>query len=554
MSIDARVRLFTGLAALSLLATGCGGGGSRAVPAAGTGNAASAGRVTVTILSHSTAQSVARRPQYVSPSTQSAAISVNGAAPTIINLTTSSPNCSGSPLACTVTVTAPVGTDTFTIALYDAQNGTGSKLSTASTTLAVVAGLNTLNVVENGVVASVNVSLNPPSVTSGASAALQVNLSAYDPDNNLIVGGTYSDASGNALTITLTDTDTSGATTITPSSVTGASANITLNYTGAVIPAPTISATVSGGSFSGTVTSTTLIIGVNQQLYIANRNGPSVLTFPVSGPYGNAAPNRNIVGGNTQLVSPIGLALDNAGNIYVNETDGGSTVAVFSSAANGNVAPATTFTTTFNVVGSEGIAVNSSGNVYVSSYLSQLIDVFPAAPSGNVTPTAVISGANTLLSDPVGMTLSPTNLYVTDYAGNAVYIYAANANGNVAPTATISGGNTQLNHPGEVVLDYTGRIIVANTGTTCCSSGFVLVFASGASGNATPVAVISGANTGLMDPSGVAVDTSGNIWVSDAAANAIYRFASTANGNVAPTATYSGALTTLSDPQSLQLR
>jgi len=82
----------------------------------------------------------------------------------------------------------------------------------------------------------------------------------------------------------------------------------------------------------------------------------------------------------------------------------------------------------------------------------------------------------------------------------------------------------------------------------------VLVFASGASGNATPVAVISGANTGLMDPSGVAVDTSGNIWVSDAAANAIYRFASTANGNVAPTATYSGALTTLSDPQSLQLR
>lgn len=290
----------------------------------------------------------------------------------------------------------------------------------------------------------------------------------------------------------------------------------------------------------------------SQYLYVANRKAASVLTFPVAGPFGNVSPSTRIGGANTQLVLPDGLAVDNSGDIYVGENDDipRSVIAGFAAGANGNSAPAFTFTPT-PTLKVEGLVVDSSGNVYVSSWIGSLVDVFAPRPSGSAAPSRVISGPNTLLRGPDGMALNSGKLYVADYLNNAICVFSANARGNVAPTTRIAGASTLLNHPGEVALDSTGRIIVANTGTG--GHGFVLVFGRGAGGNVAPVAMISGANTGLLDPTGVAVDSTGAIWVSDGTANAIYRFASDANGNVAPTATFYGAATTLSNPQSLTI-
>jgi hypothetical protein len=120
-------------------------------------------------------------------------------------------------------------------------------------------------------------------------------------------------------------------------------------------------------------------------------------------------------------------------------------------------------------------------------------------------------------------------------ARTRIEIFASNANDNVTPYATISG-------------------IVANEGTSCCNgAGNVVIFAPGATGNATPVARLSGPLTGLREPSGIAVDSTGSIWVSDAVAEAIFRFAPAANGNVAPIQTISGPATTLSDAWDVRL-
>jgi hypothetical protein len=81
-----------------------------------------------------------------------------------------------------------------------------------------------------------------------------------------------------------------------------------------------------------------------------------------------------------------------------------------------------------------------------------------------------------------------------------------------------------------------------------------VIFGSGASGNATPVATISGPLTTIVSPSGVGIDPTGGFWVSDASANQLLKFATNATGNAAPIASISGPATGLSDPQQLTVR
>lgn len=62
-------------------------------------------------------------PDFVSPSTQSIEVAINGGVPEVTNLTPSSPDCTppsqNEPLECTVPVVAPPGNDRFTATTYD---------------------------------------------------------------------------------------------------------------------------------------------------------------------------------------------------------------------------------------------------------------------------------------------------------------------------------------------------------------------------------------------------------------------------------------------------
>jgi hypothetical protein len=51
---------------------------------------------------------------------------------------------------------------------------------------------------------------------------------------------------------------------------------------------------------------------------------------------------------------------------------------------------------------------------------------------------------------------------ITSYGPDSVTIYTANSNGNVAPMATISGPLTQLDKPSGIVVDSIGNVYVAN--------------------------------------------------------------------------------------------
>lgn len=120
----------------------------------------------------------ARSPQYVSYRTQSVAINGSGvntsASEIIANVTPGSTGCtSTAPVTCTIPFAANIGyAESFTVTAYDAPNGTGNVLSTATVTQAI----------RNGSANTVSVTLDPLVTFTGAinfSEALTVG-----PDGN----------------------------------------------------------------------------------------------------------------------------------------------------------------------------------------------------------------------------------------------------------------------------------------------------------------------------------------------------------------------------------
>jgi virginiamycin B lyase len=190
-------------------------------------------------------------PEYVSPSTQSMTVNASGQPLQVFNLTPSSAGCSTSSttgyLTCTETAFFPSGPQAITIWLWDQQNGKGSQLSTATTSVTIAeGGTTTIPITLNGIVWKAKVLLDGSATASipvGTPTSIPVIVDAYDADNNLVMlPGSYTPA------VTLSDSDTSGATSLSESSATTPGESITLTYTGAAISSATIIPTVGSNS------------------------------------------------------------------------------------------------------------------------------------------------------------------------------------------------------------------------------------------------------------------------------------------------------------------
>jgi hypothetical protein len=241
MKIGARLSAAGAAAALLGLAACGGNGGSTqsAVPAISAASNGTTANFTIKVPGGVSRAATVRRPAYISPNSQSAAItlvSVNGTpstqAATIVDLTPNSKSCSSSSgtLVCSAAVPAPPGSDAFSLTLYSAPGGAGSKLSTGTVTATIKpATLNTVPLTLNGIVSAIAVSLSAPNALGdGRPASLGVTVTATDASGATIIGpGAYQPS------ITLTDNDTSGHTSLSSTVVSAPGGKpIVLNYDG----------------------------------------------------------------------------------------------------------------------------------------------------------------------------------------------------------------------------------------------------------------------------------------------------------------------------------
>jgi hypothetical protein len=150
--------------------------------------------------------------------------------------------------------------------------------------------------------------------------------------------------------------------------------------------------------------------------------------------------------------------------------------------------------------------------------------------------TAAASHASTASAPTYGAT------WTVDTAANSITEYAPSASGAATPVATVSGPDTGLSGPAGVAVGPTGTVYVANT-----LANSITVYDAGSNGDATPAATISGPRTGLDGPSSIAIG-SGQLWVTDPADNLVEAFDANNNGDAPPAETLHGWRTALHHP------
>ncbi len=298
-------------------------------------------------------------------------------------------------------------------------------------------------------------------------------------------------------------------------------------------------------------------------LYVANTR-VSTVTVYAEGATGDATPIQDISGRDTGLQGPSDVAVDASGNIYV-ANGAGNSVTVYAAGATGNVAPIQDISGSMTGLHNPaGLALDPlNGDIYVASETSNLhggkITIYPSGSTGNIPPTGVIEGSRTAMDLPAALTFNATGkIYVPNANGNSVTIYGASAHGDSAPIRSISGSNTGLEFPQQIALDTQRRIYVANhpNGTFL---GSVTVYAVLANGNVAPIRTIAGRRTNLYNDEGIAVDGSGHIYVANGGnlgsiASSVTVYIAHANGNVAPINTISGPNTGLVVPVGIAIR
>jgi Beta-propeller repeat len=299
-------------------------------------------------------------------------------------------------------------------------------------------------------------------------------------------------------------------------------------------------------------------------IYVANdlgghvvrheRNDRGRVTVYPSGSDGNIAPIAIISGAATGLAFPIGIALDSSANIYVandstantGNSSTGPSITVYPAGSNGNAAPIAVIAgDNTDLDYPQAVALDSSGNLYVEGYINDVgesINTYPAGSNGNVSPAATIVGANTGLDDSSGIALdSGGNLYVLNSFGGptqlgSVTVYPAGSSGDEVPTVTITSNYSGIDYASGIAVDSTGNIYVANESGGAEKDGSITIYSAGSYAAGPPIATITGDNTGISNPFGIAVDPSGNIFVLNIY-DAITEYPAGSAGDVMPNAT-----------------
>ena len=297
---------------------------------------------------------------------------------------------------------------------------------------------------------------------------------------------------------------------------------------------------------SGTLLGTTLLYGIGLAPQMALR--PGIITT-VAGTFGTLT-----------LFNPEGVAVDTSGNIYIADSinqvirkvavSGGAlsivagTLSAPGSSGDGGAASSA------NLNNPTGVALDGAGNLYIADQgngrirevnaVTGIITTVAGGGNGQAgtdsygdggpATGAVLSGPNDVAVDALG------NLYIADSFHGLVREVSASTGVITIVAGGGSGGGTDgigdgaaatnaiLDNPTGVAVDSAGNVYIADSGNSIIrqvnTAGIINVVAgNGSAGYAGDLGPATAAE--LTNPTGVRVDAAGNIYISDLAANVI---------------------------------
>ncbi len=299
----------------------------------------------------------------------------------------------------------------------------------------------------------------------------------------------------------------------------------------------------------GRISSVAGVLAVAVLAVTAQAASASNPTYSLSAFAGTGTPGAATAGAATssQLWEPYGAAVDSAGNLYIVDSDNNAVEKVTPSGTlsiiagnKGYGAPTPGVATNSKLADPAGVAVDSSGNIYIADYGDhKVLKVTPSGTlsiiAGNGTYGAPVAGPAT--SSPLGEVWgvavdSSGNVYIVDDTEQVIEkvtpsgtlsVFAGIAEHSGTPTPG-PATSSHLHEPTGLAIDAAGNLYVADSENDVIEkitpSGTLSVFAGivGSQAAPTPGPATSSA---LNEPFGVAVDAAGDIYIADTGNNEI---------------------------------
>lgn len=156
------------------------------------------------------------------------------------------------------------------------------------------------------------------------------------------------------------------------------------------------------------------------------------------------------------------------------------------------------------------VAIDSNHNAWVANQSADNITSI-SADGEQITSYACCNGPSGIAADPYG------NLWVANYYGNSVSVVSTA--GTILSNGIAGGG---IDHPQAIAVDGAGTVWVANYRgnnlTELSGAG------AGSTGTSLSPAVGFGSDASLLEPYAIAIDASGNLWVTNFGNNTVTQF------------------------------